>query len=247
VQAARFGGFIAYGQSRTGGYPPPKGTTAFFANPNVRNEWIGNRVTEGLRADHQGGPINISGSFGDLVKSNGNAFVLATTWAPSFNRGCAARTVGSVFSEIGCRGMNRLLSFRRNSVDSCGGFQIGSSTDVLLERNRVHGTPGSSIGLNSTGSPFQISAGAMGCISRGNVHDGVEAAAPGDKGAALLKTDDAANAKSCTPLTCNFTSKFTNLGAFAWETAESTPFRWRGRDYMFESIACSNQAPAGPA
>ena len=39
--AARFGGFVAYGQARTGGYPPPKGTTAFFANPNVRNEWIG--------------------------------------------------------------------------------------------------------------------------------------------------------------------------------------------------------------
>jgi len=27
------------------GYPPPKtGGTAFFANPNLRNEWIGNHV-----------------------------------------------------------------------------------------------------------------------------------------------------------------------------------------------------------
>ena len=41
----RMGGFKAWGQSRQGGYPPPKpGGTAFFANPNVRNEWIGNRV-----------------------------------------------------------------------------------------------------------------------------------------------------------------------------------------------------------
>ena len=127
-------------------------------------------MTEGLRADHQGGAINVSGSFGDLVQSNGNAFVVHTVWAPSFSRGCAARTVGGVDSEIGCRGMNRLLSFRRNSVDSCGGFQIGSSTDVLLEGNQVRGTPGSSVGLNSTGSPFQISAGAMGCISKNNVH-----------------------------------------------------------------------------
>jgi len=56
--AARFGGFKAWGQSRTGG--DPLGTNAFFANPNVRNEWIDNRVEEGLRADHQGGPINVT-------------------------------------------------------------------------------------------------------------------------------------------------------------------------------------------
>ena len=60
--AARFGGFKAWGQGRTGGYAPPQGKQAFFANPNLRNEWIGNRVLEGLRADHQGGPINVRDS-----------------------------------------------------------------------------------------------------------------------------------------------------------------------------------------
>ena len=167
--AARFGGFKAWGQSRSGG--DPKGTNAFFANPNVRNEWIGNRVEEGLRADHQGGPINVTGSFGDAVMNDGHAFAVEGTWAPSFTEGCEPRNVGA-FGSISCRGMNRLLAFRRNSVDSNGGFLIGASTDVLVENNEVHATPGQSVGLNSTESPFQISKGATGCITRGNMHDG---------------------------------------------------------------------------
>ena len=170
--AARFGGFVAWGQSRMGGYAPPKGTgTAFFAQPNMRNEWIGNRVVEGLRADHQGGPINVSGSFGDAVANNGNAFTVIASWPPSFTEGCEVRTVGSAMSSFSCRGMNRLLSFRRNSVDSNGGFQIGASIDVLMEKNQVQDTPGPSVGLNATTSPFQVSKGALGCISRANTQD----------------------------------------------------------------------------
>jgi hypothetical protein len=170
--AARFGGFLAWGQSRTGGYIPPKGTgQAFFAQPNMRNEWIGNTVVEGLRADHQGGPINISGSFGDVVKNSGNAFAVEASWPPSFTEGCEVRTVGSAMSSFSCRGMNRLLSFRRNTVDSNGGFLIGASIDVLMEGNQVHTTPGMSVGLNATASPFQVSQGALGCISRANKHD----------------------------------------------------------------------------
>lgn len=169
--AARFGGFAAWGQSRTGGYPPPKGIgEAFFAQPNLRNEWIGNRVVEGLRADHQGGPINVSGSFGDAVINDGNAFTVVASWAPSFTEGCEVRTVGSSMSSFSCRGMNRLLSFRRNSVESNGGFQIGASIDVLMEGNRVRGTPGPSVGLNTTEPPFTVSAGALGCIDHANVH-----------------------------------------------------------------------------
>jgi hypothetical protein len=170
--AARFGGFVAWGQSREGGYLPPKGTgEAFFAQPNMRNEWIGNHVLEGLRADHQGGPINVSGSFGDAVSNNGNAFTVVASWPPSFTEGCEARTVGSAMSSLSCRGMNRLLSFRRNSVDSNGGFQIGASIDVLMEGNQVRATPGTSVGLNATTSPFQVSKGALGCISRANTQD----------------------------------------------------------------------------
>ena len=137
----------------------------------MRNEWIGNRVVEGLRADHQGGLINVSGSFGDPVGHDGNAFTVIGSWAPSWTEGCDARNVGGAMSSVGCRGMNRLLSFRRNSVDSNGGFQIGASIDVLMEGNQVHDTPVQSVGLNASESPFQISAGAMGCISRANVYD----------------------------------------------------------------------------
>jgi hypothetical protein len=70
--------------------------------------------------------------------------------------------------------MNRLLSFRRNVVESNGGFQIGGSTDVLLEGNTVRDTPGPSVGLQGADaeeSPFQIAASALGCINRSNVRE----------------------------------------------------------------------------
>ena len=166
--AARFGGFKAWGQGRTGG---TGNTTGFFANPNVRNEWIGNRVLEGLRADHQGGPINVSGSYGDPVMANGAAFAIVSTWAPSWKLDCDPNMFGPKpnIGPITCRGMNRLLSFRHNVVDSNGGFQIGACTDVLLEGNTVRDTPGPSIGLRGGDSPFQIAKAALGCINRSNV------------------------------------------------------------------------------
>lgn len=171
--AERFGGFKAWGQGRLGGNPPPQGTQTFFANPNVRNEWIDNRVVEGLRADHQGGPINVSGSFGDPVMNNGNAFEVVTMWGKSWNDNCDPAMFGPKpnIGSVSCRGMNRLLSFRRNTVESNGGFQIGASTDVLLEGNAVGNTPGPSIGLqgvDSFDSPFQIAKSAFGCINRSN-------------------------------------------------------------------------------
>ena len=113
----------------------------------------------------------LQGSFGDAVLNDGHAFAVVPSWQPSFTEGCEPRTVGAIGS-ISCRGVNRLLAFRRNSVDSNGGFLIGASTDVLVENNEVHATPGQSVGLNSTESPFQISKGATGCITRGNLHDG---------------------------------------------------------------------------
>ena len=42
----------------------------------------------------------------------------------------------------------------------------------MAPSNQVHATPGQSVGLNATDSPFQISKGAAGCIRRGNLHDG---------------------------------------------------------------------------
>jgi hypothetical protein len=65
----------------------------------------------------------------------------------------------------------RMIQLLNRTETAAGGFQIGESTDVLLEGNRVHATPGTSVGLNSTASPFQISKGALGCISRNNIHD----------------------------------------------------------------------------
>ena len=116
-------------------------------------------------------PINVTGSFGDAVMNDGHAFAVVDNWHPSFTEGCEPRNIGA-FASISCRGMNRLLAFRRNTVGSNGGFLIGASTDVLVENNEVRATPGQSVGLNATGSPFQISKGATGCITRGNVHDG---------------------------------------------------------------------------
>ena len=106
--------------------------------------------------------------------SNANAFEVVTTWGPSWNVECNANMFGPTpnIGPITCRGMNRSLTFRRNSVDSNGGFQIGASTDVLLEGNTVRGTPGPSVGLhgsNSGDSPFQIAVSAHGCINRSNV------------------------------------------------------------------------------
>ena len=68
--------------------------------------------------------------------NDGHAFAVVPSWQPSFTEGCEPRTVGAIGS-ISCRGVNRLLAFRRNSVDSNGGFLIGASTDVLVENNQV--------------------------------------------------------------------------------------------------------------
>lgn len=97
-------------------------------NPTVRSEWIGNHVLEGLRADHQGGPINVTGSFGDPVHGNGASFVVVASWEPSFTSGCAHMGNGpeGAISTVTCRGANRLLTFRRNTIESNGAFQIGA-------------------------------------------------------------------------------------------------------------------------
>ena len=85
--------------------------------------------------------------------------------------------------------------FRRNTVDSCGGFQIGASTDVLLEGNAVHmgRSQFASVGLDSTESPFQVSEGVLGLVNRSNVHSAGSMAATNPAGVSVLprlKLDD---------------------------------------------------------
>jgi hypothetical protein len=157
--AERFGGFLSWGQWRQGGYP--KQEVAPFINPNVRNEWIENVVTEGSTADHQQNLINTTGSFGDSLATSGNPFTIIGTM-----KGCG--TTGDAV--LACRGSNQLISFRGNKVLSNGGFQIGASSEVLLESNSVASTPPQSIGFPPTSnvSAFQVSPGAVGCIERNN-------------------------------------------------------------------------------
>jgi hypothetical protein len=159
--AERFGGFLSWGQWRNGGYPG-KTATAPFINPNLRNDWIENVVTESLTADHQQNLINLTGSFGDALQNSGNPFAIIGEM-----KGCGV--VGD--GVLACSGTNRLISFRGNSVLSNGGFQIAASTDVLLEGNSVAKTPPQSIGFDPTSikiSAFQVSPGAVGCIVRNN-------------------------------------------------------------------------------
>eukprot|EP00035_Acanthoeca_spectabilis_P007514 m.137543 g.137543 ORF g.137543 m.137543 type:complete len:134 (-) comp13980_c1_seq2:14-415(-) len=130
---SRGGGFVNWGQWR--------GT---FGNPNLRNQWIGNVVEEGLRAEHQGlGPNSIG--FGDALQFDGHVFA----------------TYGS--DDVT---MNRLIVYRRNEALSNGGFLIGASTDVLLEGNTVDKTPTESV----SGSPlYNVSSMAVGVLLRGNL------------------------------------------------------------------------------
>mmetsp|Transcript_22093 Transcript_22093/g.66318 ORF Transcript_22093/g.66318 Transcript_22093/m.66318 type:complete len:197 (-) Transcript_22093:1599-2189(-) len=132
VTMSRGGGFVNWGQWR--------GT---FANPNLRNQWIGNVVEEGLRAEHQAkGPTTLG--FGDSLQFNGHTFAV----------------YGSSDAN-----MNRLIVLRRNSALSNGGFLVQGGTDILLENNSVDKTPKASISGNAA---YNISAAVVGVLQRGN-------------------------------------------------------------------------------
>ena len=115
----RGGGFAAWGQSRA---DPNHGPYA-FVNPNLMNQFLGNSVVEGLRAEHQGSALG-RGTFGDPMQFNGHVFAIVHDAAPD---------------------VNRYIVFRGNNADSNGGFFIGSSSDVLVEKNKVSNTPKQSV------------------------------------------------------------------------------------------------------
>ena len=107
----RGGGFAAWGQDRPG-----------FANPNLMNEFVGNTVLEGLRAEHQGSPLG-HGGWGDKLQFMGHVFAIMDA-SPD---------------------LNRYIVFRANSARSNGGFYVGRSSDVVLDNNSVMFTPAASV------------------------------------------------------------------------------------------------------
>jgi len=127
----RGGGFAAWGQDR--------GT---FVNPNLMNQFIGNTVVEGLRAEHQGTPLG-RGGWGDALQFDGHVFAVVD--APP--------------------ALNHLLIFRNNTARSNGGFYIGGSSDVLLDGNTVLDTPNASV---SGQGHYHVAATALGTLLVGN-------------------------------------------------------------------------------
>ena len=89
---------------------------------NLMNEFLGNTVAEGLRAEHQGTPLG-TGNWGDPLQSSGHVFAIADA-NPN---------------------LNRYIVFSGNRAHSNGGFFICGSSDVLVEGNAVNNTPSQSV------------------------------------------------------------------------------------------------------
>jgi hypothetical protein len=177
--AERFQGYQVWGQWRMGGPPSNKSSMRPFIQASLRNELIGNRVLEGLTADHKEGVINGSGmshdSFSMLLRgdplaakgafgsplSNGapNSFVIKANM-----KGCSTHGDGP----LSCAGLNRLITMRRNVLESNGGIQIGASTDCVVEGSWIANTPPESLGLKTGQSPIQVSKGVVGFVARNN-------------------------------------------------------------------------------
>lgn len=87
--------------------------------------------------------------------SNGapNSFVIKSDM-----KGCGTHGDGP----LSCAGLNRLITMRRNVLESNGGIQIGASTDCLVEGSWISNTPPQSLGLKHGQSPIQVSKGAVG-------------------------------------------------------------------------------------
>jgi hypothetical protein len=134
----RGGGFANWGQSRG----DPNHGPYSFVNPNLMNEFLGNTVVEGLRAEHQGSPLGM-GTFGDPMQFNGHVFAIVD----------------------GTPDVNRYIVFRGNTAASNGGFFIGGSSDVLVEKNEVSNTPNQSV--SGTGH-YYVSPKAQGVYLVGN-------------------------------------------------------------------------------
>ena len=140
---ARGGGFVAWGQ-----FTPNEG--GHFVHPNMRVQFIGNDVTEGNRAEHQGTPLGM-GDWGPQLQNGGAGFSVFGHSDPST----------PAHPEV-----NRLIDFRRNRVLSNGGFQIGPGIDIVVSGNSVANTPRESIVPRD---PYVVDPAALGVLLRDNV------------------------------------------------------------------------------
>ena len=181
----RGGGFVSWGQYLSGPCRPPDGSgLCGFVNPNLMNEFIGNVVVEGLRAEHQGTPLVRSivlhytclssservaiensglfkqgmGNWGEKLQINGHSFAIIDP-APQFIIG---HNYGHV---VTAADLNRFIVFRGNQVRSNGGFLIGASSDVLVESNTVANTPNASV---SGQGHYHVMSGSRAAMFDGN-------------------------------------------------------------------------------
>jgi len=164
----RTGGILSWGQWQ--------GVSAndILSLPNFQQEFVGNVVLDGLRADHQGTQPGISsnpttgvpfpagfsslpGGFGDSPQNGGH------------NIGVIASMVGNPVNGTRSTWVDRLLVFREQASDSNGGIMIESGSDITVEDSEVRNLP-PSLGPNAAleGAIVVNTSGTAGVWLRGN-------------------------------------------------------------------------------
>ena len=144
---ARGGGFLAWGQWRR---------NAGAVNINLMNQYIGNEITEGARAEHRSTVPLADKPWGDALQNSGAGFAVVDN--------------GNTSANIPIREVDRLIVFRRNKIWSNGGFLVGPATDVLVENSEVANTPSGSFAQAKTN--FQVSSLALGVLLVNNTDAG---------------------------------------------------------------------------
>eukprot|EP01052_Picozoa_sp_SAG31_P002890 SAG31_NODE_105_length_25008_cov_17.439399_3_plen_993_part_00 len=132
VVGERMGGLLAWGQWRGCRSPTDCGSAGrespFASNPNLQNEYVGNIILEGLRADHQSAQPGVpkTGSqpgtnmqgFGDGPHGGAHNFITMMDSHPYDNQ---------------------LIVWRENEADSNGGLRVGSGIGITVEGNVCNG------------------------------------------------------------------------------------------------------------
>ena len=136
------GGFITVGMGGDQG-----------TNPNLYNQFLGVTVTEGLRADHREESL-LSGDFtaptpqqqrclgatGNDTLKCGVGFEFGDRLARLSEVNSFSITTGGSCSQSQFEGgisQSRFIVFRRNTVESNGGFFLNGGDDLILEHNAV--------------------------------------------------------------------------------------------------------------
>jgi hypothetical protein len=142
--------------------------------PNFQQEFVGNVVLDGLRADHQGTQPGISanpttgepfppgysalpGGFGDSPQNGGHNFGVIDSMVTNPVNGSRSKWV------------DRLLVFREQASDSNGGILIESGSDITVEDSEVRNLP-ESLGPNDAlkGAIVVNASSTAGVWLRGN-------------------------------------------------------------------------------